>query len=378
MDCDTIIIWTVVLIRFIAPLFIPKYPLPAILVCLVVDGADQTVLQLFTGADLSGYQAYDKALDIFYLTIAMLATMRNWTHRSAVRIAQVLFYQRLLGVFLFEFIHWRPLLFLMPNTFEYFFIFYEGVRCYWFPERMSRRFYLRVAVYIWALIKIPQEYWLHIARLDVTDVIKTQILSRAAGSLWAEIAAQMIFFCILGLIFVFSVMLLRHVVLPKEHALKLKADPLPDYIDEACEIDRYIARWWHLFDRHLLEKVILVGSVSVIFAQMLPNMDVRPIQLFTATGLIALLNTFMRLKAARAKRSLDSVTLSFLLLALVNLLVVLVARLLLHNGLVRLPHNHLLFFLLLLTLIVTLYDRWRPVFDVRFKANVRIVLAGNA
>jgi hypothetical protein len=28
------------------------------------------------------------------------------------------------------------------------------------------------------------------------------------------------------------------------------------------------------------------------------------------------------------------------------------------------------FFLLLLTLIVTLYDRWRPVFDVRFGRRV--------
>jgi hypothetical protein len=60
----------VVLIRFFLPLLIPKFPLPAILGCLVMDAADQSIFQAFTDDPLPGYQAYDKALDVYYLAIA--------------------------------------------------------------------------------------------------------------------------------------------------------------------------------------------------------------------------------------------------------------------------------------------------------------------
>ena len=63
--------------RFLLPLLIPRFPLPAIIACLVLDAADQTIFQAF-GFDPPGYQSYDKAMDIFYLAIAYLATMRNW------------------------------------------------------------------------------------------------------------------------------------------------------------------------------------------------------------------------------------------------------------------------------------------------------------
>jgi hypothetical protein len=70
----------VVAMRFVIPLFIPRFPLPAILAALVIDAADQTIFQQFTNLNLDGYQNYDKALDIFYLTIAFLAVYRNWTN----------------------------------------------------------------------------------------------------------------------------------------------------------------------------------------------------------------------------------------------------------------------------------------------------------
>ena len=60
------------------PLFIPRFPLPAILAALVLDGVDQSIFQTF-GYDPPGYQGYDKAMDVFYLSIAYLSTLRNWT-----------------------------------------------------------------------------------------------------------------------------------------------------------------------------------------------------------------------------------------------------------------------------------------------------------
>ena len=69
----TVVFVGVVVVRLLLPLLIPRFPLPAILACLVVDAVDQTIFQAF-GYDPPGYQGYDKAMDVFYLAIAYLAT----------------------------------------------------------------------------------------------------------------------------------------------------------------------------------------------------------------------------------------------------------------------------------------------------------------
>ena len=96
------------------------------LVALVIDGLDQTIFQTFTSLDLSGYQQYDKALDVYYLSIAYSATMRNWTNLDAFSVSRFLYYYRLVGVVAFELTQVRALLLVFPNTFEYFFDAYEA------------------------------------------------------------------------------------------------------------------------------------------------------------------------------------------------------------------------------------------------------------
>ena len=96
---------------------------------------DQTIFQLFTTLNLEGYQSYDKALDVYYLTIAYLSTLRNWKNLFGFELDRFLFYYRILGVALFELTQLRPLLVIFPNTFEYFFIFYEAVRLRWDPKK---------------------------------------------------------------------------------------------------------------------------------------------------------------------------------------------------------------------------------------------------
>ena len=147
MSLGAVVVVAVVASRVIVPLFIPRYPLPAILAALVIDGVDQTVFQSVLSASdwarlADGYQGYDKALDVYYLTVAYTATMRNWTNIYALRWAEGLWLYRLCGVTLFEVLHnsaapdsWRWLLFVFPNTFEYFFIAYE-TRTRWDPRRL--------------------------------------------------------------------------------------------------------------------------------------------------------------------------------------------------------------------------------------------------
>ena len=86
---ETVVVVVVVAARLLVPLLIPRFPL-VIIAALVLDGIDNGVLAQFTDVDLSAegpYQSWDKALDIYYLAIAYLATMRNWTSDAAFRIS---------------------------------------------------------------------------------------------------------------------------------------------------------------------------------------------------------------------------------------------------------------------------------------------------
>ncbi|MDH4280432.1 MAG: hypothetical protein OEW83_20400, partial [Acidimicrobiia bacterium] len=62
---DELIFLVVVVARLGVPLLILRFPLPAILSALVLDAADQTIFQNNTDLDLTNYQGYDKALDIY-------------------------------------------------------------------------------------------------------------------------------------------------------------------------------------------------------------------------------------------------------------------------------------------------------------------------
>lgn len=351
------------------PLVIPKYPLPGVLASIAVDAADQSIFQLLPGTDPPGYQPFDKAFDVYSLSVTMLATLRNWQSRPAVEIARFLFYFRLLGVCSFELTGWRPMLLIFSNTFEYFFIFYEVARAWWSPVRLSTRSLLRAAVVIWIVVKIPQEYALHVTRLDVTDVIKERILHAPATAAWAEGVAQLI--CVAAAIVGVAVigLAVRALAPPRQHPLRLAADPLPRSIDEAHEWARHVAKRWRVLDRHLAEKIVLVGCLTVIFAQIVPGIDASPTQLVGGVAAIVTLNSLILLRRTRKGRPVPPAVLAFLLLALTNVVFVLAGHLLLrrqHGGL-SVPAS--VFFLLLLTLIVTLYDRWHPVFDERFKAG---------
>src|SRR3954470_2919504 len=103
---DLTIVVVVVGLRLLVPLLIPVFPLPAILAALVIDAADQTVFQTqlsptFWHSIEDGYQGYDKSLDIYYLTMAYVATLKNWTNVFAVQVGRFLWYYRLFGVTLF-------------------------------------------------------------------------------------------------------------------------------------------------------------------------------------------------------------------------------------------------------------------------------------
>ena len=355
---DLVVFWLVVAGRFFLPLLIPRFPLPAILACLVLDGIDQTIFQNYTDLDLSGYQGYDKALDIYYLTIAYLSTLRNWASHDAFLIGRFLFYYRLAGVVLFELLDSRALLLIFPNTFEYFFIVYEAIRLRWSPTRLSRRNLIVIAAVIWICVKLPQEYWIHIAKLDTTDLI--------AAHPWIGVLGAAV---LVALLVVF-----QRVVRPRlpqpEYAWRIAADPLPAEIADPAARDAWIALHRRVLDWRLLEKTLLVGFVCMIFAQILPDVDASNGQIMVGTAILITIDSVLGLWTARRSRGIASTAKAFLWLALANGAIVAVAEALDPGDV---PLGNTLFFVLLLTLIVTLYDRYEPYHGVRFEDSARRV-----
>ena len=100
-----------------------------------------------------------------------------------------LWYYRLVGVALFESTGARWLLFVFPNTFEYFFDAIEAFRISRNPIRLTMRAVIGIAAFIWIFIKLPQEWWIHIAQLDFTDFMKETVFGVPATSSWTDAIA---------------------------------------------------------------------------------------------------------------------------------------------------------------------------------------------
>lgn len=370
---DGVIFGTVIAARILVPLAIPRFPLPAMLAALVIDGVDQTIFQTFTRLDLAGYQTYDKALDVYYLSIAYTATLRNWTHHTAIAVGRFLYYFRLVGVVLFEITQVRALLLVFPNTFEYVFDLYEAIRARWDPRRLSDRFVIGAAAIIWIFIKLPQEWWIHVARLDATDLLKEVVFGVPLEASWIDaVAARPIVAVVAVTVMVGLAIaarwLLLHRLPPADHRLTLDADKGQKPVDPAAveRERRRLAR--RLFDRELVEKTALIALVSIIFGRMLPGVDATPLETAIGIGIIIVVNTAITEALVRQGASWQSGIRQFAVMLVINIGIVAVGQALV-TSLTEQRLEHAFVFAGLLTLIVTLYDRYRPIHVARFAAD---------
>jgi hypothetical protein len=351
---DLIIFVIVLGLRLLVPLLSPRFPLPAEIAAMLLDAADQTIYQKFTSLDLTGYQGYDKALDVYYLSILYLATMRNWRHLVAFKVSRFLYFYRLVGVMIFEMTQVRAILLIFPNTFEYFFVFYETVRVRWNPLRMSKRLVIGAAAFIWIFIKLPQEWWIHIAQLDTTDLIKEYPIGALIVAIVAVIALYVAY----------------RIVTPKlppaDWKFRIDADAdepdlTPAQVNEARST--MMRRVWN---EQLLEKIVMLSLICGIFGQVLPSTDASTLDIAIGVAVIVIINTAASQWLARRGVDWQSVATQFAAMAGINAGIVVAFYYLLRTGDDSLSLGTTLFFLLLITLIVTLYDRYRPFSLARF------------
>jgi hypothetical protein len=344
-----VVFGTVLLIRFFLPFTILRWPLPGVVACLVVDGIDQSVFQWF-GYDPPFYQGYDKAMDVFYLGVAYISTLRNWVSLPAFNVSRFLFFYRQIGVVAFELTQVRTLLMIFPNTFEYFFIAYEAIRARWNTVRFQLKFWVITAAFIWIVIKLPQEYWIHIAQLDFTDTVRD----------YSWFLPLIVVLALIALIILW--VFVRPRLDPADHTWQIVAPPVPEAIDNAGARTAYMARYGKVWSVASLEKALLIGLLFVIFASVLPTTDLNNLRLFGWVGVFVLINAAISLWVARRNYSTESVLTTF------------VARLVVNFGLVvgleltfgtETSVGDMLFFLVLFSVLITLYDRYRPVYEYR-------------
>jgi hypothetical protein len=369
------VIVAVILLRLLVPLLIIRWPLPAIVACLIIDAVDQTVFQAVApDADLTGYQTYDKALDIYYLVIAYIATLRNWTNRFALEVARFLIFYRLVGVVLFELSGVREILLIFPNTFEYLFIFYESVRLFWDPRRMSRKVILGATAFIWIFIKLPQEYWIHVAQLDLTDIIQEDIFGVPSGTSWIDTFAAKPWVVVVAIVVVAALIYAAYWVMknklpPRDRPLTIDADAEPgrEVSPERLQAERNrMAKT--VLRPGLLEKVAMIALVGIIFGQVF-KVSVEPLELSIIMAVIVIANATLSTILERRGFGPTAALRQFLFTGLLNLGVF--AAIVIVFEVLGTPVDmaNTFFYLLLITLLVTLYDRYRPEYLARFSKD---------
>lgn len=332
-----IVVVGVVAVRFIAPLFILRFPLPAIIVCLVADAVDQTIFQTYVDDPLEWYQSYDKALDVFYLSIAYVSTMRNWRDETAFQIGRFLFFWRLIGVTAFEILGWRFLLLLFPNAFEYYFIAYEAIRTRWNPERIAAFGLVGLAGAITLFIKVPQETWIHLLQWDLSETL----------------AAYPVLIGVVVGVIVGALVALRHVI---------RRAPLPDWnftlrpsrhLGDLPAVGTFADR---LIDRVLVEKIVFLSLVGVVLAHMVPELTTSSLRIGVTVVVLVVLNAAVTEWWRRRRGSGWSTTWrEFIVVFGVNLAILgFLPDALLYNGL---PDQDPLSFVVLLSLLSTMFDR---------------------
>ena len=359
----------VVLARVVVPLFIPVYPLPAILAALVIDGVDQTIFSATLQRDLPGYQSYDKALDIYYLTVTYLSTMRNWDRGPAFGVGRFLWYYRLVGVTLFEYTGLRWLLFVFANTFEYYVIALEGWKVWRNPFRLSTRTIITVAAAIWIFIKLPQEWWIHIAQLDFTDFAKETIFGVSTDASWAEAITNRPLVTI-GLLVALAIILLAlryvvHRLRPPDWPPTVSADEQADHMGWPRPDPAIVPSAF--FGWAFVEKAVLVTLVTLIFASMLPG-ERSVIGIVIGVTAIIAGSTLISQWLGRRGVAWSSVVTELVVMSVVNLAIGVALGIVFGAG----PPDSLPVFVLLvglLSLIVVLYDRFAAIGAQRAEAR---------
>jgi len=220
------------------------------------------------------------------------------------------------------------------------------------------------------VIKLPQEYWIHIARIDTTDWIKVSLFDVNTSVSWGEIfrAQPVVLLALLALLMVVLLAawwFVRRRLPPSDRALTFSADAHQPTFTEEQVRSALVSEARHIVDAALAEKILLITLVSVCFAQVLPAVQTSDLQLIIGVGLLVAVNTALSHWLARRGFAWAFSQRASIMMGVANVALVLAYAFL--RSMIDAPVRieNALFMALLLTLLVTLFDRYRQVYLIR-------------
>jgi hypothetical protein len=215
----------------------------------------------------------------------------------------------MIGDALFQLTTIRAILFIFPNTFEYFFDFYEGVSTRWDPRRLTKKFVIISAAFIWIFIKLPQEYWIHIAQLDTTDFIKQNIFHVSTDTTFNEILKLYPWIIPATVVVTVILVVLAWWIfkkLPKAD-WKFRFEPRIPKLPKSAYLSEY-KKLSDAFDFRFFEKLAIIALISIIFASIFPDLKATIPQILVGVSLVVLVNamvSFLLISKADIKTTLS-------------------------------------------------------------------------
>jgi hypothetical protein len=145
----------------------------------------------------------------------------------------------------------------------------------------------------------------------------------------------------------------------------LRTAPAPDW-PASVDVDRHpestrvgaVPQQVRVLEWDVLEKAMLASLIAVIFGQVIPDTTSTPLQMTFTVSVIVVANAAVSLWLAGRGRSWATTGRQFVAMVGVNAVITLVYFTLFRRDDVN--EGAAVFFLLLLSLIITLYDRYRP------------------
>ena len=159
-------------------------------------------------------------------------------------------------------------------------------------------------------------------------------------------------------------------LLPADHAWRFAADPLPEEMDTAAKQILEYAEQGSVRSTATLEKVVLLGLLSVIFSQTLPGVRSSNVELFIGIAAVVVINAAVTLALYRRQVSVESTALAFAARMVGNVALVALAAWLLplgRDGEINVFAT--LYFLTMISLLTTFHDRWSPIYRSRVAAG---------
>ena len=168
----------VIFLRLLIPFSILRWPIAGAILSIIFDTVDVVILSVLGhGSFYTGnYTRVDNALDTFFLLLLLIVAFK-WKDPLAKYTCIALFTWRVIGVIMVEFTDVRELLFVFPNLFVLFYLFW-ALRNRFFPHFVLTWKRLLIILIVLLIPKLLQEYALHVAKLQPWTWIKSEFLSK--------------------------------------------------------------------------------------------------------------------------------------------------------------------------------------------------------